>query len=429
MQRTGCYAATPLRVLSPKGASAMQRYVATTSLHRRMMQRIRLVPGMAHTLGLVLVVGALLAACGQPGESGPHATVSAATTAPTATTQPSTAMPAFSDWRVAYLHVDGYVHAVTLDGKTDVAGPELSDLNSVGMSFASGGASPDGRMIAYAPWDVTIVDLTSHDAKPQYMTGPAYSICWSADGRRLALDHRDGSIAIGSLGSSDAKVISGVPPNTVGNLIGWIDSAHLAVTDYAGATWVSTQGGRDGYSTSMAVASLDITSGHIRVIATIRSPGLEDANFWISPDGTKLLMSNSGYRDYPYTPLVDLIDVASGAITPLPTIDRATGSGFMRVAWQKGTDVVAVSTNVGLSPWVLNLRTDSATQLPAKGNVGGWSPDNSTLVLTGGYQTAEGGGSFPLTALTFTPGWQVASSAILTQTAQWIPFIGFVRTA
>ena len=413
----------------------MKRFSATARpCCLRMLVFPRVVPGAVRAVGLALVVGALLAACGQPVAAGPRATITATATATipaTTTAQPSDALPAFSDWHVAYLHVDGHVHAVTLDGKTDVAGPELPNLTSPEMTFANGGASADGHMIAYAPWDLTIVDLASPNAQTHYVTGPAYDIYWSPDGRRLAVDQGVGSIAIASLGSSVPTVIQGVPPKTVGSLIGWIDSTHLAVTDIAGATWVPTQGGKDGYSTSIAVASLDINTGHVRVIATFRSPGLEDANFWISPDGTKLLMSNSGYRDYPYVPLVDVIDVASGAVTPLPTIDRATGSGFMRmqVAWQKGTDIVAVSTNNSANPWVLNLRMDCAIQLPAKGFVGGWSPDNSTLVLTGGYQTQEGGGSFPLTALTFTPSWQVASSTILTQTAQWIPFIGFVRTA
>src|SRR5271166_5487254 len=129
-------------------------------------------------LGLLCVGLTTLGACGQSSaEISPVASVTAmqipskyatanawaTTTAlarphvPPASPQP---LPHFSDWRVAYLGLDGVVHAVTLDGTTDVKGPSLPDttINSsgtdgttqYGVELDSADIAPDGKTLAYA---------------------------------------------------------------------------------------------------------------------------------------------------------------------------------------------------------------------------------------------------------------------------------------
>ena len=59
------------------------------------------------------------------------------------------AFPAFTDWRVAYLGKDSLLHIVTMDGKTDLAGPFLPDLAAQGLNLATPAVSRDGRGLAY----------------------------------------------------------------------------------------------------------------------------------------------------------------------------------------------------------------------------------------------------------------------------------------
>lgn len=377
-------------------------------------------------LCIALIVALIVSACDQSTAKKP------ALASPTAITQSGDGLPPFSDWRAAYLDGDGRVHAVTLDGKTDVMGPLLSGLTSPSLGFWSAGISPNGRFVAYAPPSLRVVDLTGQHTNIVHVGGLAYAMFWSFDSSQLALDEGDGMLAIFNTPNGMTNVIQNIPPKTVSTLLGWIDSTHLAVTDLQGVTLATAPNGQDQYATSIALAALDITTGHVQMIATIRSPGLGNWAFTLSPDGHKILFSNRQLRDYPYTPLVDEIDTATGAITPLSGIEQATGSGFTSVAWQPGTDRVAVSTgfivNSDLKNWLLDLGHDQEQSLPNTGFVAGWAPESSTLVLTTGQQIENGTGPFTLTALALDANGQVASSTTLTQTAMTFPFIGFVRT-
>lgn len=107
-------------------------------------------------LCLWLIVAVLVSACDQTAAKKPAPTLAS----PTVTTRSSDALPTFSDWRAAYLGADGRVHAVTLDGKTDVVGPLLPGLTSPDLGFWSGGIAPNGRFVAYAPLSLRVIDLT-----------------------------------------------------------------------------------------------------------------------------------------------------------------------------------------------------------------------------------------------------------------------------
>ena len=72
-------------------------------------------------------------------------------------------LPAFPDWRVAYVGSDGRVHAVSLDGATDVSGVSLPSLATASTLLAGGTASPDGHYVAYAgSGGPVLVHLTAH---------------------------------------------------------------------------------------------------------------------------------------------------------------------------------------------------------------------------------------------------------------------------
>ena len=322
---------------------------------------------------------------------------------------------------------------MSLDGRTDVAGQTLHDLTSPSLGFASAGISPDGLLVAYAPPSLTIVDLTSQRADIVMQRTVPDRIVWSADSSQLALDLGLGDMAVAGARDGSLHAVAGTPPNAVGDLIGWIDSSHLAVTYIGGQTIVSNpNNSQDQYATSIAVASLSTETGQTHVIATIHSPGLGQWSFSLAPDGRTILFSNRQYRSYPYTPQVDEIDVASGTVTPLPHIDQITQSGFTAVAWQRGTGLLAVSSgfivNGDLKDWILNPGQDSAVALPNVGYVASWAPAGSTVVVTTGQQTENGTGPFTLTALSIGPSGQVVSSTVLTNAAMTFPFLGFIRT-
>jgi hypothetical protein len=58
------------------------------------------------------------------------------TPTPTPTVDSASLMPAFHDWRAAYLGQDGHVHIVTLDGQTDLKGPVFPLLSyQAGLGF------------------------------------------------------------------------------------------------------------------------------------------------------------------------------------------------------------------------------------------------------------------------------------------------------
>lgn len=151
----------------------------------------------------------------------------------------------------------------------------------------------------------------------------------------------------------------------------------------------------------------------------------------LSPDGKYVLFSNAECQGLPFTPLVDEIDMTSGVVTPLPGIEHATNAGFTSVAWQAGTDRVAVSTGYGvngdLQTWLLTLGQDRAQQLPGAGFAGGWAPGSNTLVLTSGQDTIIGRGPYILSALEVNASGQAQTLTTLTSGAMTFPFLGFVR--
>ena len=383
------------------------------------------------TLVAVLVL-ALVAVSGCSGAAA-KPTMSTATR-PAATffnspTPPAARLPVFSDWRAGYMDASGTLHAVSLDGRQDSAGQVLVGLSTSSLVFQGVAVSRDGHRFAYDAAGLTVYDLAQGTLLRPSVAG-SYQLLWSPDGNRLLISEGIGTFVWFDMRTQQTTTVPGTPNKSIGHLIGWIDSTHVAVEDIAGATTVSV--GKDTYLTSDSIAILDLQTGSLRVIARFSSPGLGDVRFTMSPGGAHILISNAPFRFYPYTPLAEVVDTATGYTRVLPGFERVEGNGFTSVAWQPHSSMLAASTgdigNGGAQMWLLNSGTDTAIRLSENSYAGGWSPDGSTLVLTTGNQFETGAGLYTLTALRFDANWQVTSSTVLTNAAMTFPFLGFIRT-
>lgn len=349
-----------------------------------------------------------------------------ATVTPTALAGSNTTLPAFSDWRAAYLAADGRLHAVALDGAQDVSGPPLPGMDSYALNFASAGISPNGRLLAYvANAGLSIVDVSGNGAvRDDPSVAAIYQMYWSPDGSELALCDGEGSLWVAKPSSVSAqqhpKAVPGTPGRSIGILLGWIDATHVAVTMAPTAD-------------SIALGALDVTSGGLRRVATIKSSNLSTYHFSLSPDGAHALFFNQRYRDQPYTQLADLITIATGAVTPLPHLAQIMGpySGFSSLAWRDGS-IVAASTgfkeNGDLKGWLLDVHTDSASPLPNGYYPLGWAPAGKTLVGSTAEQLTVGWGPYEIAAVTVDASGHYTSTT-LTRNVYSFPFVGFVRTA
>lgn len=322
---------------------------------------------------------------------------------------------------------DGRMHAVALDGTNDVAGLVLPGMDSYGLNFASAGVAPNGHLVAYiANAGLSMLDVSGHtsfEGDPTFAI--AYQMSWSPNGSELALSDGKGSVWLAQpsrvSSTQHPQAVPGTPSQDIGVLLGWTDSAHVAVT-------LAPVGD------SITLGDLDVTSGQVRPVATISSPDLSTYHFSLSPDGAEALFFNERYRDQPYTPLVDLINIATGAITPLPTLAQVMGpySGFTSIAWRPGSSMVAASTgfkeNGDLKGWLLDVHADGASPLPSGFYAESWAPSSSTLVMSTGEQFEVGYGPFELDAVTVDASGHYTST-VLTHSAMSFPFIGFVRTA
>jgi hypothetical protein len=321
---------------------------------------------------------------------------------------------------------DGNLHAVTLDGKTDVTGPTLPGMDFNGLGFASAGMAPNGQLLAYdAHAGLSILDIFADRSSQgdSSFGGSIYQMYWSADGNELALCDGEGSLWLAKPSTAPIQhpqLVPGTPGQGIGILLGWVDSTHVAVT-------------MNPTGDSITLGDVDVNSGQVRRVATISFPGLSTYHFSLSPDGAEALFFNERFRDQPYTPTVDLINITTGAVTSLPSIAQIMGSysGFTSIAWRPGTSTVAASTgfavNHDLKGWLLDVQNDTAQHLTDGYYAMGWAPSSSTLVVSTYNQFAVGWGPFEIGAITLAPDGH-GTSVVLTRNATSFPFVGFVRT-
>lgn len=189
------------------------------------------------------------------------------TAQPTATVQPLPvfSLPAFHDWRAAYLAADGKVHVSSLDGQSDIVGPAVA-LNTADttnstvtpgfvdtyQSHTSMSVSPNGQYLAYidepprpsgagiAPptGDLILISLTANAGWRSIRIPSSVSHIggWSPDSQTIAYSTTSATGAAGiytlSLSNESPRPIPGQDTNGVlasSHILGWIDASHLAL--------------------------------------------------------------------------------------------------------------------------------------------------------------------------------------------------------
>jgi hypothetical protein len=396
---------------------------------------------------------------------------------------PAFALPAFHDWRAAYLAADGTVHVTTLDGQTDLTGPALDiptalSTNSAvtipnGDGFTALAVAPNGQYLAYidqpSTGDVSfvpaggplVVTPLAAGAAPGWSTQripePVTTIGgWSSDSSTIAFstnslpgsgpDAHAGTIYTASAPTWRPKAVPGAEsptsPLASARILGWRDNTHLVLVASANNGPVGTPlpGGTGSVSGSPllaplsaeqeALVALDITNGATYTIATI-PPGTLVA---LSPDGGRIV------ADYPCgvgcnaqgLP-TEVIDTGTGAVHALPTSDKAI-TGSAAFIWNPQDTAFAATLgrgSTGNTPpeWsveVVDSQHDSASTLRANAFAIGWAPDGSAL-LVGDAAILNNGGAFGGDKAWFvTPG---SGGSPVALPLPMVAFIGWVRTA
>ncbi len=385
-------------------------------------------------LAVLVACTVLLVGCGSRPQTATALPRTTTAPSPTATPTPPAFSP-FHEWRAAYISSHGQLHAVTLDGKNDAAGPYLPNLSDdLDLTFA--GFSLDGHYLAFQASRLTILDVTSRNnaSTPLDPKLFAYTMAWSPQGDTLAVYQGPGSpYVIVDAATGHARVVPGTSsssetPGSIMSLIGWIDATHLAVTLWSsGASYTDPAG--DKFPLSDSLGSLDITTGAVRLVATITSPPqASTSRFVLSPDGKRALFYDVNWRDEPFTPMVDLIDIATGRVTPLPQIAQTAKpalNSFLLPVWRPNSDTV-----VGTGGLTFDLDRDTVTHLNLINGpfIEAWTPDGKALIVSSDWQHSVGIGPHTISAVTFGPNGQI-SAVDLTHDAYTMPFVGFVRTA
>lgn len=362
----------------------------------------------------------------------------------TPTTLIGTPLPAFSDWRVAYIGADLRVHAVSLDGQTDVVGMALplSVNGAYGTGVWAAGTSLDGKHLAYYPdasAQLTVLDTVSGvNTLINTIIPEEAGLLWSPDQRYLALNDA-GYVACINTTDGSRLIAPPVQRNTLGPIFlvskpfGWLDATHVAVQDIPASS-----------NSAVSLQSLDVISGQLRLIATVSSD--HGGLFSVAPGWAFTFFANAQYHSDPFTPAVDRINNATGAMTPLPhLISLLPAFGFSQVLWRPGTTQALVATgfaeNGNLKYYLMDAQQDTATPLAVTGFPMAWSPDGNTLIAAVGTQQdmanaqgfndvgVVGSGPYTLSALTVNSQGNVQKTVTLTSQANTIPMLGFVRTA
>ncbi|HEX9036650.1 MAG TPA: hypothetical protein VF808_06615 [Ktedonobacterales bacterium] len=236
---------------------------------------------------------------------------------------------------------DGRAHIVTFDGKTDLVGPILPDLTSIGLNITSAGVGSDGKTFAYAASELDLVDLTSKTpARAIQVYGGFYDILWSTQQDKLYSNIDSGKFFYVTLATGQVTNVTSGDGSV--SVVGWIDDTHLIATSYQGAHYVD-DGRGNKFPTSVKLVSLDLASGQERTIASIQSGSPAWFRFILSPDGSQALYYNAPNEQapdlgLPYIPQVALITLATGRVTWLPAIAKRSGGGFFSVAWRPGSE-------------------------------------------------------------------------------------------
>ncbi|HEX3273124.1 MAG TPA: hypothetical protein VHR15_20930 [Ktedonobacterales bacterium] len=329
---------------------------------------------------------------------------------------PPPPLPAFSDWRVAYIGEDARLHIVSLDGKTDLAGPYIPSRDHLGEAHGGVATSPDGHSLAYpTSLGVVVARLTPGHVPINVVNGLYFDLSWAPNSDQLALGSRESSISLWRPGETDARVVYERSGERV-DPIGWIDEGHLAILI--------------GVST-VTVASLDLVSGAVQPLTTFLQEQVGVPQFTMAPHGRQILLSSCSFHDQPFNHRLGVIDTATGAYHSLDNTRAQTDSCLENPAFQADTDRLIASQKTPGNPvattWMLDIAHDTATSIPVSGFPVAWAPANGPLITSSGHEVVDGLGPYTIRAA--RPSASAAVALTLTTTAMTFPALGLVRTA
>lgn len=348
----------------------------------------------------------------------------------TATATAGPVLPAFSDWRVAYVGQDGHLHIVSLDGKTDFAWMTLPLLDGATGGTpetiqGSASASPSGQALAYANNALGVVHL-----RPGAESGfvgikdTAVDLAWSADGSLLAYGDRSDHVVVMHYPSLEETNYLLADPQAATSAhvqpLGFRDASHVIV--------VMT------VSAGIQFDALDLTSAQAQPITTLPATGLGTLGYWLSPDGHTILVSNSaqGQDHARVTPYIEVIDTSTGQARTLHSAVTLAGNGIAAAAWQPGSSLVAVAggdpARGGPQIRLLDTQRDTLRSLGATGFPQAWVPGANQLIVSASGSAQLGSAPHAIVALTI-PTTGTPTAITLTSSAATFPLLGLVRTA
>ncbi len=389
-------------------------------------------------VALALVVVFVSLGRGQAGPVHPGATATATNpTTASATAVPGATLPAFSDWRAAYLDDFGNLHVVSLDGKTDLPLSGVSALaqHNNGVSMSNNqvyhfGVSPDGHVLAFLSGvkegTLELLTFTPSQGAQATLTNVAIttsSFLWSPDGAWLAaggtFNHMPGLYRINSRTATPTLVPgtqAGGPDgyDTSQSVTGWIDATHLLIYTPPGGPH--------------PLVSINVLTGEELPIAIPVNwfPTLIVHN----TDPYALIVPNKSQCCPPATGSA-LLDLKTDQVTQLPNITHTLGEILIPAVGNPASSTPILASAPGVLEdaraqlYLADLLADSATPIATGVVPLGWTPDGKTLLVA---QTASANGGLPgHAAYALTPPAAGATPLVIAQKLQ--TFIGFVRTA
>jgi hypothetical protein len=340
--------------------------------------------------------------------------MSAQGSSPAAPQTPPPPLPAFSDWRVAYIGEDARLHIVSLNGKTDLAGPYVPSRDHLGEAHGGVATAPDGHRLAYpTSLGVVVARLTPGRVPIDVVSGLYFDLSWAPNSDQLALGSRGSSISLWRPGETEARVVYERPGERV-DPIGWIDEGHLAILI--------------GVNT-ITVASLDLASGAVQPLTTFQQEQVGVPQFTMAPHGRQILLSSCSFHEQPFNHRLGVIDTATGVYHSLDNTLAQTDSCLENPAFQADTGRLIASQETPGSTvattWTLDIAHDTATRTPVPGFPVAWAPANGPMITSSGHEVVDGLGPYIIRAVLPS-----ASAALtLTSTAMTFPALGLVRTA
>jgi hypothetical protein len=320
---------------------------------------------------------------------------------------------------MAYVASDHTLHILTLDGKTNLTGPVLSSPVYAAEEGLAGYAviAPDGRAIAYPGGVINLRPGAPGPAGIQSV-GDGVRYYWSPDSTHVLSPTFDAS------GNTSWEVFeittaqsTPLPIPSDDFVIGWIDTTHLAVYSHPHQT------------SFFLISALDTTTGALRKVATVSTENLGNPYLNLSPDGSTLLLTNSGGEGIPsYVPVAELITTGTGQIRPLPTILRAFpyGIGGWNFAWKPGSQLVLIP---GYPSYLLDLAHDTAAPFVPGVEPIGWAPDTGLLYVSTVPPGAPGSLFTYQVSTMAAPPPATAMQPVFRIQSTLFPYLGLVRSA